>query len=130
MMSTGTAKETVDFYDLKGDLEAVLDLTGKLGDIQFKAEMNPALHPGQSAAIYLKDERIGFIGVVHPELERKLDLNGRTLVFELEWNKLADRISRRRGRFHASRPTVAILRLLLQKTFPQRIFYPNVRKLA
>lgn len=54
--------------------------------------MNPALHPGQSAAIYLKDERIGFIGVVHPELERKLDLNGRTLVFELEWNKLADRI--------------------------------------
>lgn len=36
------AKETVDFYDLKGDLEAVLDLTGKLGDIQFKAEMNPA----------------------------------------------------------------------------------------
>lgn len=115
---------------MKGDLEAVLDLTGKLGDIQFKAEMNPALHPGQSAAIYLKDERIGFIGVVHPELERKLDLNGRTLVFELEWNKLADRISRRRGRFHASRPTVAILRLLLQKTFPQRIFYPNVRKLA
>lgn len=114
---------------MKGDLEAVLDLTGKLGDIQFKAEMNPACIR-QSAAIYLKDERIGFIGVVHPELERKLDLNGRTLVFELEWNKLADRISRRRGRFHASRPTVAILRLLLQKTFPQRIFYPNVRKLA
>ncbi|MGP8846739.1 phenylalanine--tRNA ligase subunit beta, partial [Enterobacter hormaechei] len=86
------AKETVDFYDLKGDLEAVLDLTGKLADIQFKAEANPALHPGQSAAIYLKGERIGFIGVVHPELERKLDLNGRTLVFELEWNKLADRV--------------------------------------
>ncbi|MEG2113499.1 MAG: phenylalanine--tRNA ligase subunit beta, partial [Hafnia sp.] len=60
------AKETVDFYDLKGDLEAVLDLTGKLADIQFKAEANPALHPGQSAAIYLKGERIGFIGVVHP----------------------------------------------------------------
>ncbi|SPX54105.1 phenylalanyl-tRNA synthetase subunit beta [Klebsiella pneumoniae] len=29
------AKETVDFYDLKGDLEAVLDLTGKLADIEF-----------------------------------------------------------------------------------------------
>lgn len=106
------AKETVDFYDLKGDLEAVLDLTGKLGDIQFKAEMNPALHPGQSAAIYLKDERIGFIGVVHPELERKLDLNGRTLVFELEWNKLADRIvpqAREISRFPANRRDIAVV---------------------
>ncbi|MBX4309193.1 hypothetical protein K4G96_26660, partial [Mycobacterium tuberculosis] len=69
------AKETVDFYELKGDLEAVLDLTGKLADIEFRAEATTALHPGQSAAIYLKGERIGFIGVVHPELERKLDLN-------------------------------------------------------
>ncbi len=35
--------------------------------------------------------------------------------FELEWNKLADRVSAAgAGDFHASRPTVAILRLLLQ----------------
>ncbi len=34
------AKETVDFYDLKGDLESVLDLTGKLSEIEFKAEAN------------------------------------------------------------------------------------------
>lgn len=61
------AKETVDFYDLKGDLESVLDLTGKLNEVEFRAEANPALHPGQSAAIYLKGERIGFVGVVHPE---------------------------------------------------------------
>ncbi len=106
------AKETVDFYDLKGDLEAVLDLTGKLADIQFKAEANPALHPGQSAAIYLKGERIGFIVVVHPELERKLDLNGRTLVFELEWNKLADRVvpqAREVSRFPANRRDIAVV---------------------
>lgn len=77
---------------MKGDLESVLDTAGKLNEVEFRAEANPALHPGQSAAIYLKGERIGFVGVVHPELERKLDLNGRTLVFELEWNKLADRV--------------------------------------
>nr|WP_113866149.1 phenylalanine--tRNA ligase subunit beta [Brenneria salicis]NMN91536.1 phenylalanyl-tRNA synthetase beta subunit [Brenneria salicis ATCC 15712 = DSM 30166]RBP63004.1 phenylalanyl-tRNA synthetase beta subunit [Brenneria salicis ATCC 15712 = DSM 30166]RLM30828.1 phenylalanine--tRNA ligase subunit beta [Brenneria salicis ATCC 15712 = DSM 30166] len=86
------ARQAVDFYDLKGDLEAVLALTGKLSDIEFKAESNPALHPGQSAAIYLCGERIGFIGVIHPELERKLDLNGRTVVFELLWDKVADRV--------------------------------------
>ncbi len=106
------AKETVDFYDLKGDLEAVLDLTGKLADIEFRAEATTALHPGQSAAIYLKGERIGFIGVVHPELERKLDLNGRTLVFELEWNKLADRVvpqAREISRFPANRRDIAVV---------------------
>jgi len=106
------AKNGVDFYDLKGDLESVLELTGKLSEIEFKAEANPALHPGQSAAIYLKGERIGFIGVVHPELERKLDLNGRTLVFELLWNKVADRIvpqATEVSRFPANRRDIAVV---------------------
>ena len=106
------ARNAVDYYDLKGDLEAILELTGKLDQIQFKAEANPALHPGQSAAIYLHGERIGFIGVVHPELERKLDLNGRTVVFEMEWNKLADRVlpdAREISRFPANRRDIAVV---------------------
>lgn len=106
------ARNAVDYYDLKGDLEAILELTGKLDHIQFKAEANPALHPGQSAAIYLHGERIGFIGVVHPELERKLDLNGRTVVFEMLWNKLADRVlpdAHEISRFPANRRDIAIV---------------------
>lgn len=106
------ARNTVDFYDLKGDLESVLALTGKLSDIEFRAQANPALHPGQSAAIYLAGECIGFIGVVHPELERKLDLNGRTLVFEVLWNKLADRVvpeAQEVSRFPANRRDIAVV---------------------
>ncbi|MCV9877278.1 phenylalanine--tRNA ligase subunit beta [Brenneria izbisi] len=106
------ARQAVDFYDLKGDLEAVLALTGKLSDIEFKAESNPALHPGQSAAIYLCGERIGFIGVIHPELERKLDLNGRTVVFELLWDKVADRVlpdASDISRFPANRRDIAVV---------------------
>ncbi|MBA0166307.1 phenylalanine--tRNA ligase subunit beta [Pectobacterium sp. CFBP8739] len=106
------ARQAVDFYDLKGDLEAVLALTGKLSEIEFKAENNPALHPGQSAAIYLGDKRIGFIGVIHPELERKLDLNGRTVVFELLWDKVADRIlpeASEVSRFPANRRDIAVV---------------------
>lgn len=85
------AYQPVDFYDAKGDLEAILELTGKLDNIDFRVQQHPALHPGQSAAIYLKNEAIGFIGVIHPELEVKLNLNGRTLVFELLWEKVAER---------------------------------------
>ncbi|WP_140920817.1 phenylalanine--tRNA ligase subunit beta [Limnobaculum xujianqingii] len=106
------AREAVDFYDLKGDLESVLELTGKLSEIEFKVEANPALHPGQSAAIYLNGERIGYIGVVHPELERKLDLNGRTVVFELLWDKVSERrvpLAREVSRFPANRRDIAIV---------------------
>lgn len=106
------ARQAVDFYDLKGDLEAVLALTGKLSEVEFKAENNPALHPGQSAAIYLCGERIGFIGVIHPELERKLDLNGRTVVFELLWDKVADRVlpeANEISRFPANRRDIAVV---------------------
>lgn len=106
------ARQAVDYYDLKGDLEAILELTGKMNDVQFKVEANPALHPGQSAAIYLRGERIGFIGVVHPELERKLDLNGRTVVIELLWNKVADRVlpdAKEISRFPANRRDIAVV---------------------
>ncbi|MFM7945256.1 phenylalanine--tRNA ligase subunit beta [Hafnia paralvei] len=105
-------RQVVDFYDLKGDLEAILDLTGKLDDVQFKAEKNPALHPGQSAAIYLAGKRVGFIGVVHPDLERKLDLNGRTVLFEIEWEALAERRipqAREISRYPANRRDIAVV---------------------
>ena len=106
------AKTGVDFYDIKGDLESVLELTGKLSEIEFKAEANPALHPGQSAAIYLEGERIGFIGVIHPELERSFDLNGRTLVFELLWDKVSGRVvpqAQEISRFPANRRDIAVV---------------------
>ncbi|NIG62503.1 MAG: phenylalanine--tRNA ligase subunit beta [Serratia symbiotica] len=106
------ACKTVDFYDLKGELESVLELTGKLSEIQFWAVANPALHPGQSAAIYLYGECVGYIGMVHPELERKLDLNGRTLMFELQWDKVARRAvpqAREISCFPANRRDIAVV---------------------
>ncbi|MGK2946554.1 MAG: phenylalanine--tRNA ligase subunit beta [Candidatus Malihini olakiniferum] len=104
--------QTVDFYDLKGDVEALLSLTGKLSEIVFKAELHPALHPGQSAAIYLAGEFVGFIGVIHPALERKLDLNNRTVVFELSYNKIADRVVPKASeisRYPSNRRDIAIV---------------------
>ncbi|TKI05617.1 phenylalanine--tRNA ligase subunit beta [Martelella alba] len=105
-------RQSVDFFDLKGDLEAILELTGKLADIEFRSESNPALHPGQSAALYLNGERIGFIGVIHPELEVKLDLNGRTVVFELLWDKISERKVPEAfdiSRFPANRRDIAVV---------------------
>ncbi|MCG3767271.1 phenylalanine--tRNA ligase subunit beta [Vibrio cincinnatiensis] len=83
---------TVDFFDLKGDVEAILELTANGKAYSFAAAKHPALHPGQSAAIMLDGKEIGVIGTVHPELERKFGLNGRTIVFEIEWSAINSKV--------------------------------------
>ncbi len=76
-------KAATDFYDIKSDVEALLSLTSNESAYTFsKAEVD-ALHPGQTAAIHKNGVLVGHVGSLHPELERKLGLNGRTLVFEL-----------------------------------------------
>lgn len=83
---------TVDFFDLKGDLEAVLELTSNEMAYSFTSTKHPALHPGQAAAIVVDGKEVGVIGTVHPELERAFGLNGRTIVFEIEWSAINTRI--------------------------------------
>ncbi len=83
---------TVDFYDLKGDLEAVLELTSNETAYSFTSTKHPALHPGQAAAIVVDGKEVGVIGTVHPELERAFGLNGRTIVFEIEWSAINTRV--------------------------------------
>lgn len=84
------SRKLVDFYDVKGDIEAILELTGKLEQIEFRAPATiSSLHAGQSAAIYLNGDIIGCLGVLHPKLEEPLHLNGRTLLFELIFAKIA-----------------------------------------
>ena len=76
-------KAATDFYDVKGDVEVLLSLTCDADAYEFsKAEIS-ALHPGQTAKITKNGQLVGYVGTLHPELERKLGLNGRTLIFEL-----------------------------------------------
>ena len=96
---TGTAKseswtgkaENVDFFDLKGDLESILSLTEVGNRVKFVAKAHRALHPGQSASIELDGKEIGFIGTIHPLIAQKLGLNGKTVVFEILWDAIANR---------------------------------------
>ncbi len=84
-------ERAVDFYDIKGDVEALLAATGEGHRYRFVADQHPALHPGQSAAIFRADKRVGYLGAIHPQFEKKLGLNGRTFVFELEFTAIAQR---------------------------------------
>ncbi len=73
----------VDFYDIKGDVEALLGLAGENTEFSFQVSDNKALHPGQSASIWADGKVVGYVGAVHPRAQKQLSLNGRTFVFEL-----------------------------------------------
>lgn len=87
----GSKSETVDFFDLKGDIERMLSLTAVRNDLQFVAKQFPALHPGQSAAIMLDGKEIGFIGTVHPSIVQKLGIKGKPIVCEILASAIAEK---------------------------------------
>jgi phenylalanyl-tRNA synthetase beta chain len=86
----GESSRTVDFYDIKADVEALLSLTGHHQGISFAAANHPALHPGQAAEISIDGNKVGMLGMLHPQLEQKMGLNGATYVFELALESLIE----------------------------------------
>lgn len=85
------AKERVpDFFDIKGDVEALLAAAG-IHDARFEPATDPALHPGQCAAVMVGDRKIGALGALHPATGRSLKLPAATFVFELDAAALATR---------------------------------------
>lgn len=80
----------VDFYDLKGDLECILESICGLEDIEFRSKNINGLHPEQSAGIYFRNNFIGAIGAIDPRLEEKLNVNSATFLFEILLNNLLD----------------------------------------
>jgi phenylalanyl-tRNA synthetase beta chain len=80
----GSAKALVDFYDLKADVEALLELTGVAARFHFEAASLPCLHPGRTARILREGKTCGWLGELHPEQARLLDLDPAPLLFELE----------------------------------------------
>jgi phenylalanyl-tRNA synthetase beta chain len=69
----------VDFFDLKGDVEA---LAGDLA-VTFAAGAHPACHPGRCASVSAGGRLLGIVGELHPRLQQAYDLPTAPLVFEL-----------------------------------------------
>lgn len=82
-------KKAVDFYVLKGVLEALFAALGVTDKISYRQAALENMHPGRTAEVLLNGEVIGFIGQVHPTLQKELDLK-ETYVFELSFKKMAE----------------------------------------
>ena len=80
----GVAERPVDFYDVKGDVEALLAAGGYQDQLRFQPIKHPVLHSGQAAEILGKNNvSWGLIGTLHPEIQAKLGLDRPAVLFEL-----------------------------------------------
>jgi len=86
-----TSSQALDFYDLKGDLEAIFQLTAAAKQFTFVAAQKNALQPGQTAEIFRNGNSCGFIGKIHPETQKAFDLDEPIFVFELALKRLSPR---------------------------------------
>jgi phenylalanyl-tRNA synthetase beta chain len=108
----GEPARPADFFDLKGDLEAILALTGRPGDFSFVPDRHPSLHPGQVARVQRDGETVGWIGMLNPEIEKKLGLTSGVFLFEIRLDeKLTGRLPvyRPLSRFPSIRRDIAVV---------------------
>ncbi|QJC31148.1 phenylalanine--tRNA ligase subunit beta [Enterobacteriaceae endosymbiont of Macroplea mutica] len=79
----------MDFYDLKGDIECILQCDNINNIIHYKKTNTiHILHPQQSAWIYLNNICIGYMGVIHPQININLQIKNQTIFFELFCHKI------------------------------------------
>lgn len=85
----GDPARAIDFFDAKGAVDAVLRLLGV--EARYERADEPFLHPGRSAVVFAGDERVGWVGEIHPTVAANFDLRGRVYAAELNLDALASR---------------------------------------
>ena len=75
--------EAVDFFDLKGDFEAVFELGQAGNEFVFRKGEHAAMHPGQCAEIVRDGNVIGHMGALHPSLAKTMDMPAAVYLVEL-----------------------------------------------
>lgn len=83
-------KKQTDFYHLKGVLISILELLGideaRL-NLKRVEEDNKFLHPGKSAYIMIDKKVLGYLGQVHPQIQKEYDIE-ESYVLEIDLDAL------------------------------------------
>jgi phenylalanyl-tRNA synthetase beta chain len=78
------SSQFVDFFDIKSDVCAILQLAGDTSKFEFSVSEHPALQPGQAANIVRDGQLVGVLGKLHPRHSKAFDLKRDVIVFELD----------------------------------------------
>lgn len=88
-------EKPVDFYVLKGIVEGLFEQL-KLNGVEYVATPLENMHPGRTATIHINGEHVGFLGQIHPALQKKLDLTD-TYVFDLDLEYILSLVTEEMG---------------------------------
>ena len=83
----GQPDKAVDFFDIKGDVEALLSPLQAV----FSPAEHPAMHPGRCASVSVDGKPIGFVGELHPQWRQGYELAQAPVLFELALDSLLQR---------------------------------------
>jgi len=83
----GVKERAVDFYDVKGDLQALL----APAHATFEPAQHPAMHPGRCAKVLIDGRAVGHVGELHPRWRQAYDLNQTPVLFEIDLAALTQR---------------------------------------
>ena len=83
----GRPERPVDFFDVKGDIEALL----APARLEFSPSQHPALHPGRSADVLLDGAPIGVVGELHPRWRQSYGFAQAPVLFELALDAVLQR---------------------------------------
>lgn len=76
----GAANRSVDFFDLKGDVEALFSPR----QVEFLPVEHPGLHPGRTAEVRVDGKAVGVLGELHPRWVEQYELDMSAIVFEID----------------------------------------------
>jgi phenylalanyl-tRNA synthetase beta chain len=88
VLQWGRKEQLIDFFDVKGDVEALLAPLRTT----FEPGAHPAMHPGRCARVLLNGRAIGFVGELHPQWRQSWDLPQAPVMFELELDAVLQRV--------------------------------------
>jgi len=77
------APAEVDFFDLKGVAEALIESLG-FGEMQAKKAIHVGFHPGMCADVVVGEKIVGKIGEIHPAILDKYEIGQKVLLFEID----------------------------------------------
>jgi phenylalanyl-tRNA synthetase beta chain len=77
-------RQPADFFDLKGDVEALLAATGAQAEFTFEPIALSCLHPGRAARLLRRGTPVGWLGELHPSLVKALEFTYAPMLFELD----------------------------------------------
>ena len=126
----GITLRSVDFYDVKGDIETILHLFYRKNEYDFRMDKHLACHPGQTASIYVNDKKIGVIGALHPSIIQTMDLPKQVYVYELDiasLQKVAKQVLQEPSKFPEIRRDLSIL---INQTIPAKDVQDTIKRNA